>query len=157
MKDTLLTSALTSEEEAAHRKAEAQLGKAKTVALGIWLEEYLVGGVSLERMAREVKSALEKIGVSKPVRHMILGEMLDRATSIPEPKRGRGRKGHPVSLKITAAIIVDLIANAEQLPKTRSETRKKTSAFQRASEVIADCGFSVSPETLIDWHSDWRP
>jgi hypothetical protein len=156
MKETLLTSPLTNDQMVFRQKMDKQVRKAETVALGIWLLEYQVGGVSLERMSREVKAALIKIGVSERTRQQILGEMLDQAISVPQPKRGKGRKGYPISLKKTAAIIVEIVAKTEKLPKTRSETKKKISAFERTSEILAECGFDVKPETVIDWHSDWR-
>ena len=156
MKDTLLTSPLTSDQKAFRQRLDKQVSKAETVALGIWLLEYQVGGVSLERMSREVKDALIKIGVSERVRQRVLGQMLDEVTSVSQPKRGKGRKGYPIALKKTAAIIVEMVAKAERLPKTRSETKKKISAFERTSEILTECGFDVKPETLIDWHSDWR-
>ena len=156
MRDTLLTSPLTSDQKSLRQKLDKQVSKAETVALGIWLLEYQVGGVSLERMSREVKDALIKIGVSERVRQRVLGQMLDEVTSVPQPKRGKGRKGYPIALKNTAAIIVEMVAKTERLPKTRSETKKKISAFERTSQILAECGFDVKPETLIDWHSDWR-
>ncbi len=56
MKETLLTLPLTPEQQTYQRKADERLGKAETVALEIWLQEYFVGGVSLERMSREVRA-----------------------------------------------------------------------------------------------------
>jgi hypothetical protein len=156
MNDTLLTSPLTSDQKIFRQMLDKQVSKAETVALGIWLLEYQVGGVSLERMSREVREALIKIGVSERVRQRILGQMLDEVTAVPQPKRGKGRKGHPVALKKTAAIIVEMVAKTERLPKTRNETKKKVSAFERTSQILTECGFDVKPETVIDWHSDWR-
>lgn len=156
MKETLLTSPLTDDQKIFTQQLGKQVSKAETVAMGIWLLEYQVGGVSLERMSREVKAALIKIGVSERVRQRILGQMLDEATSVPQPKRGKGKKGYPIALKKTAAIIVEMVAKTERLPKTRSETKKKISAFERTSQILAECGFEVKPETVIDWHSDWR-
>lgn len=156
MNETLLTSPLTIEQKIDRDKLEKRVSKAETVALGIWLLEYQVGGVSLERMTREVRSALVRIGVSEQTRHRILGNLLDQVASVPQPVRGKGKKGYPVSLKKTATHIVDLVAKSEGLPKTRSETKKKMSAFERTSEILRECGFEVKPETIIDWYSDWR-
>ena len=81
MKETLLTSPLTPEQEASQRKAYERIDKAETVALDIWLQGYLVGDVSLERMSREVRAALVRIGVSDRSRCRILGELLDKAAA----------------------------------------------------------------------------
>lgn len=156
MKETLLTSPLTPEQEVFQRKTDERIDKAETVARDIWLQGYLVGDVSLERMSREVRAALVRIGVSDRARCRILGEMLDKAAAKPEPKRGRGKKGYPVVLKKTSAGIVDLVVEREGLPKTRSDTNKTKSAFERASEILEECGFEVTPETLIKWYTEWR-
>lgn len=156
MKETLLTSPLTPEQEASQRKAHERIDKAETVALDIWLQGYLVGDVSLERMSREVRAALVRIGVSDRARCRILGEMLDKVAAKPEPKRGRGKKGYPVALKKTAPVIVDLVVKREGLPKTRSDTKKTKSAFERTAEVLEECGFEVTPETIIKWYTEWR-
>jgi len=156
MNQTLLTSPLTPEQKRYRDQEQNRINKAEIVALGIWLQEYQVGGVSLERMSREVRAALIRIGVSEQVRHRILGEMLDQLTSLPQPSRSRGKKGYPISLKKTSANIVDLVVKKEGLPKTRSDTKKKISAFERTSDILRECGFEVKPETIIDWYSDWR-
>lgn len=156
MKETLLTSPLTPDQEVFQRKANERIDKAETVALDIWLQGYLVGDVSLERMSREVRVALVRIGVSDRARCRILGEMLDKAAARLEPKRGRGKKGYPGALKKTSPVIVDLIVKREGLPKTRSDTKKTKSAFERAAEVLGECGFEVTPETLIKWYTEWR-
>lgn len=156
MKETLLTSPLTPEQEVFQREADERIDKAETVALDIWLQGYLVGDVSLERMSREVRAALVRIGVSDRTRCRIIGEMLDKAAAKPEPKRGRGKKGYPVALKKTSPVIVDLVVEREGLPKTRSDTNKTKSAFERASEILEECGFEVTPETLIKWYTEWR-
>ena len=108
MKETLLTSPLTLDQEVFQRKANERIDKAETVALDIWLQGYLVGDVSLERMSREVRVALVRIGVSDRARCRILGEMLDKAAARPEPKRGRGKKGYPGVLKKTSPVIVQI-------------------------------------------------
>lgn len=156
MKETLLTSPLTPEQEASQRKAHERIDKAETVALDIWLQGCLVGDVSLERMSREVRTALVRIGVSDRSRCRILGELLDKAAAKPEPRRGKGKKGYPVALKKTAPEIVDLVVKREGLPKTRSDTKKKKSAFERTAEILHECGFEVNPETLIKWYTEWR-
>ena len=156
MTETLLTSPLTPEQKRHRDQEENRINKAEIVALGIWLQEYQVGGVSLERMTREVRAALIRIGVSEGVRHRILGELLDQLTSVPQPLRSKGKKGYPISLKKNAALIVDLVVEREGLPKTRSATRKKKSAFERTADILRECGFEVKPETIIDWYSDWR-
>ena len=156
MNETLLTSPLTPEQKHYRDQEENRINKAEVVALGIWLQEYQVGGVSLERMTREVRAALIRIGVSEEIRHRILGELLDQLTSVPQPLRSKGKKGYPISLKKNAALIVDLVVERESLPKTRSATRKKMSAFERTADILRECGFEVKPETIIDWYSDWR-
>ncbi|MCM0028704.1 MAG: hypothetical protein NBV55_03285 [Polynucleobacter sp.] len=156
MKETLLTAPLTPEQEALQRRIYVRIDKAETVALDIWLQGYLVGDVSLERMSREVRASLVRIGVSDRARCRILGEMLDKVAVRPEPKRGRGKKGYPVALKKTSPTIVDLVVEREGLPKTRSGTKKTKSAFERAAEVLEECGFEVTPETLIKWYTEWR-
>ena len=155
MKETLLTLPLTPEQKTYQRKADERLGKAETVALEIWLQEYFVGGVSLERMSREVRAALVRIGVTENSRFSIIGEMIDKATAAPIPKRERGKKGYPVALKKTTTIIVDLVVEREGLPKTRSDTKKLKSAFERTSEILEECGFKVSSETIIKWYTEW--
>ncbi len=156
MKETLLTSPLTPDQEVFQRKANERIDKAETVALDIWLQGYLVGDVSLERMSREVRVALVRIGVSDRARCRILGEMLDKVAAKPEPKRGRGKKGYPVALKKAAPVIVDWVVKREGLSKTRSDTKKTKSAFERTAEVLEECGFEVTPETIIKWYTEWR-
>lgn len=156
MRETLLTAPLTPEQEALLHRTDARISMAETVALDIWLQGYIVGEVSLERMSREVRAALIKIGVSDRARCRILGEMLDKATARSEPKRSRGKKGYPVALKKISPFIVDLVVKRENLPKTRSDTKKTKSAFERTSEVLLECGFEVTPETLIKWYTEWR-
>jgi hypothetical protein len=156
VKETLLTAPLTPEQEDFQRRTDARIDKAEAVALDIWLQGYLVGDVSLERMSREVRVALVRIGVSDRARRRILGEMLDKAAARAEPKRGQGKKGYPGALKKTSPVIVDLVVEREGLPKTRSDTKKTKSAFERASEVLGECGFEVAPETLIKWYTEWR-
>ena len=156
MKETLLTMSLTPEQVNAQHQANDLLCRAETVALDIWLQEYLVGGVSLERMCREVRGALVKIGVPERARYRILGVMIDKVASAPEPKRGRGKKGYPIALKKATPRILALVVEREKLPKTRSETKQSKSAFERTSEVLEQCGFNVSPETIIKWCTDCR-
>jgi hypothetical protein len=156
VKETLLTAPLTPEQDDFQRRTDSRIDKAETVALDIWLQGYLVGDVSLERMSREVRAALVRIGVSDRVRCRILGELLDKAAARPAPKRGRGKKGYPVALKKTSPVIVDLVVKREGLPKPRSDTKKTKSAFERAAEVLEECGFEVMPETLIKWYTEWR-
>ena len=156
MKETLLTAPLTPKQEALQRRTDARIDKAETVALDIWLQGYLIGDVSLERMSREVRAALVRIGVSDRARCRILGEMLDKVAAKPEPKRGRGKKGYPVALKKAAPVIVDWVVKREGLSKTRSDTKKTKSAFERTAEVLEECGFEVTPETIIKWYTEWR-
>lgn len=156
MKETLLTAPLKPKQKALQRRTDARIDKAETVALDIWLQGYLVGDVSLERMSREVRTALVRIGVSDRARCRILGEMLDKVAATPEPKRGRGKKGYPVALKKTAPVIVDWVVKREGLSKTRSDTKKTKSAFERTAEVLEECGFEVTPETIIKWYTEWR-
>ena len=156
MKETLLTSPLSPEQKAFQRKADKRIEKAEIVALDIWLQGYLVGDVALERMSREVKAALVRMALSDRARRRILGEILDKATDRPEPKRGTGKKGYPVALKKTAPVIVDLVVEREGLPKTRSNTKKTKSAYERTAEVLEECGFEVTPETVIKWYTEWR-
>lgn len=155
MKSTLLTSPLTSEQEACQRQADDKLDKAVTVALYLWLEEYRVGGTGLERMCREVRAALEKIGVSEQARHRILGELLDKALEITNLERGQGKKGNPMVLKKTTAKIVVMVAERKGLPKSR-EPKDKESAFVRTASILTDVGFKVSPETVRKWYAEYR-
>jgi hypothetical protein len=66
------------------------------------------------------------------------------------------REFEKFGVRENAALIVDLVVEREGLPKTRSATRKKMSAFERTADILRECGFEVKPETIIDWYSDWR-
>lgn len=155
MKETFLTAPSTPEQEASELRAADKLDKAVTVALDLWLEEYRVGGTGLERMCRKVRAALVKIGVSKQARQCILGEMLDKALEVTNLDRGQGKKGNPMLLQKTTAKIVVMVAAREGLPRSR-EPKDKESAFVRASAILADVGFDVSPETVRKWYAEYR-
>lgn len=155
MKETLLTAPLTKEQQDFLKKTDDLIGKAKTVALGIWLDEYTVGGVSLEAMCKSVHSALIRIGVSEPARQRIIGEMVDRALTLPKPKRKRGKVGHPITLQKTIAKLVEIVVEREGLSKSRDSGDRPT-AFQRTSEILDLVGFEVSPESVIRYYFDYR-
>ena len=64
---------------------------------------------------------------------------------------------HPERRIEATAILLANKSTTGMLGKEHSEeTKKKISAFERTSQILAECGFDVKPETLIDWHSDWR-
>jgi hypothetical protein len=155
MKETLLTAPLSAEQQAFLKNTDDLIGKAKTVALGIWLDEYTVGGVSLEAMCKSVHLALIRIGVSDPARQRIIGEMVDRALALPKPKRKRGKVGHPITLQKTIAKLVEIVVEREGLSKSRDSGDRPT-AFQRTSEILDLVGFEVSPESVIRYYFDYR-
>jgi hypothetical protein len=155
MKETLLTAPLSAEQQALRNKAEDLLGKAETVALSIWLDEYKVGGISLESMCEKVRSALIRIGVPEGVRLRIIGQTVDEALASPKPRRKRGKVGHPISLQKTTAKLVDLVVDREGLSKSRDSGDRAT-AFQRVSEILDLVGFEVSAESVIRYYFEYK-
>ena len=155
MKETLLTAPLTKEQQDFLQKIDDLIDKAETVALGIWLDEYTVGGVSLETMCANVRLALIRIGVSDRARQRIIGEMVDRALALPKPKRKRGKVGHPITLQKTTAKLVEMVVEREGLSKSRDSGDRPT-AFQRTSEILDLVGFEVSAESVIRYYFDYR-
>ena len=143
MKETLLTAPLTKEQQDFLKNTDDLIGKAETVALGIWLDEYTVGGVSLEIMSEKVRLALIRIGVP------------DRALALPKPKRKRGKVGHPITLQKTTAKLVELVVEREGLSKSRDSGDRPT-AFQRTSEILDLVGFEVSPESVIRYYFEYK-
>lgn len=153
--NTLLTSPLTPEQIKALEKREQLWDSAHVIALDIWLESFKAGDISFERMSKEVHKALTKIDLPERHKQLILGILINEALSLPEPKRTRGSgKGYPTSLKKISASLVDLISNKEGLAKSRYSPEE--SAYEKASQVLNDCGFEVSPNTLVNWYSDFR-
>jgi hypothetical protein len=155
MKDTLLTAPLSTEQQAFLNKADDLICKAETVALFIWLDEYKVGGVSLESMCEKVRSALIRIGVPEVVRHRIIGQTIDEALASPKPGRKSGRVGHPISLQKTTVKLVDLVVDREGLFKSRDSGDRPT-AFQRVSEILDLVGFEVSTESVIRYYFEYK-
>ena len=153
--NTLLTSPLTPEQIKALEKREQLWDSAHVIALDIWLEGFKAGDISFERMSKEVHKALSKIDLPERHKQLILGILINEALSLPEPKRTRGSgKAYPTSLKKISASLVDLISNKEGLAKSRYSPEE--SAYEKASQVLNDCGFEVSPNTLVNWYSDFR-
>lgn len=153
--NTLLTSPLTPEQEKILEAQEKLWDKAHVIALNIWLEGFKAGDISLERMSKEVYRALSQISLSEPQKQLLLGMMVNQALSLPEPKRTRGGgKPYPTSLKKISASLVDLISNKENLSKSRYSPAE--SAYERASQILNDCGFKISPNTLINWYSEFH-
>lgn len=153
--NTLLTSPLTQEQIRALEKREQLWDSAHVIALDIWLEGFKAGDISFERMSKEVHKALTKIDLPVRQKQLILGILIDEALSSPEPKRIRGGgKKYPTSLKKISASLVDLISNKEGLAKSRYSPDE--SAYEKASQVLNDCGFEVSPNTLINWYSEFH-
>ncbi|QWD95053.1 hypothetical protein C2759_02635 [Polynucleobacter sp. MG-Unter2-18] len=153
--NTLLTTPLSPQEKKALGDSKRLLDKAQAIALGIWLEGYKAGDISLERMAKGVYRALITIKLPEGTRKHLLGDMVDQALSMSPPVRTRGGgKIHPISLKKTAVSLVDLIATKEGLSKSRYSP--KISAYEKASQILNDCGFAVSANTLINWYSEFR-
>jgi hypothetical protein len=155
MKETLLTAPLTPEQRESIRKSDDLITKAETVALGIWLDEYKVGGVSLETMCEKVRLALIKIGVSDRARQRIIGETVDQALALPKPGRKRGKVGHPTSLHKAAAQIVDAVVERDGLSKSRDSGNRQT-AFQKTSEILDSAGFEVSIESVIRYYFEYK-
>lgn len=155
MKETLLTAPLTKEQQDFLKKTDDLISKAETVALGIWLDEYTVGGVSLETMCERVRLALIRLGVPDRARQRIIGETVDRALALPKPRRKRGKVGHPVALQKTTAKLVDLVVDQEGLSKSRDSGDRPT-AFQRTSEILDLVGFEVSTESVIRYYFDYK-
>lgn len=153
--NTLLTTPLTSDEIEALKGRELLWDKAHVITLDIWLEGYKAGDISLERMVREVHSALTSIKLPERSKQLLIGSMINEALSSPEPKRTRGGgKRYPTSLKKISASLVDLIASREKLPKSRYSPNQ--SAFDKAASVLQECGFNVSIETLIKWRREFH-
>lgn len=151
----LLTGSLTPDQQAMLDHRENLIAKARAVALGIWLDEYKVGGVSLEGLCEKVHSALIRIGVPEEVRHQFIGRAIDEALARPKPKRKRGKVGHPVSLQKTIAELVDMVVEREGLAKSR-DSAKTPNAFERTSEILEEAGFRVSEESVIKYYFDYR-
>lgn len=155
VKDTLLTSPLTAEQKQALEGQEQLLDSAHVIALDIWLEGFKAGDISFERMSKEVHKALTKIDLPMRQKELLLGMLINRALTLPEPIRIRGGgKTYPTSLKKISASLVDLISNKEQLSKSRYSPHE--TAYEKASQVLQDCGFEVSPNTLIKWYSEFH-
>lgn len=154
--DTLLTSPLSDEERRRIEEDRQKLDQSYCAALDIWLQGYLAGDEGFETMCKGARNSLLRIGVSVISRQRIIGEMIDKALGVPEPKMTRGRKGSPIALRKTAAVIVDLVVEREKLPKVRSSTYGKISAYQRTVSILESAGFDVSEETVIKWYGEFR-
>jgi hypothetical protein len=155
MKETLLTTPMSENELALIRISDQKIRRAEVVAIHIWLEEYLVGGVGLERLCAEVRAALKKIDVPERARHRFLGEVIDKALAAPKPKVGRGRKGIPVALKKYSARIVDMVVEQERLPRSQPVDGRLT-AFERTAQILEGANFKVSWETVKKWYLEER-
>ena len=152
---TLLTAPLTAAQQKAIRDREELWDKAHVIAIDIWLEGFKSGDISFDRMAKEVHSALALIKLPERSKQILIGSMVIEALSIPEPKRTRGSgKRYPTSLKKISPSLVDLIARNENLAKSRYSPNQ--SAYEKTSLVLKDCGFNVSPDTLINWYHEFH-
>lgn len=155
VKDTLLTSPLTPEQELALKEQEQLWDRAHVIALNIWLEGFKSGDIGFEKMSNEVHKALTKIALPERHKQRLLGILVNEALLLPKPQRTRGSgKVYPTSLKKIASSLVDQISLNEGLAKSRYSPNE--SAFEKASQVLADCGFKVSTNTLINWYSEFR-
>ena len=153
--NTLLTTSLSPQEKKSLEDSARLLDKAQVIALGIWLEGYKAGDISLERMTKGVHKALITIKLPEVSRKRLLGDMVDQALTMPPPVRTRGSgKTHPIVLKKTAVSLVELIATTEGLSKSRYSP--EMSAYEKASQLLDSCGFSVSANTLVNWYSEFR-
>jgi hypothetical protein len=153
--NTLLTTPLTSEQQKAIEEREQLWDKAHVIALNIWLEGYKAGDISLEHMIKQTHAALNKISLPERQKQLLLGVLVNDALSIAKPKRTRGTgKTYPTALKKISAILVDSVSNREKLSKSRYSPEQ--TAFEKVSLVLNDCGFEVSPNTLINWYSEYR-
>lgn len=154
--NTLLTSPLTSEEMKALEGREQLWDKAHVIALNIWLEGYKAGDIGFERMCIEVNAALTKITLPERQKQLLLGIMVNTALASPPPKRIRGgTTKYPASLKKISTTLVNIVATKEGLSKSRYSP--DISAYERASQVLNECGFEVPANTLINWYSEFHP
>lgn len=152
---TLLTEPLTEEQQKQFKVDEKRLTQAESVALGIWLQAYRAGDANLQRLVNVVHKVLIQIGIPEGSRHRVLGKMIDEALMGPQPtKRVGGASKYPVSLKKTAASLIELVIANENLPKSRDSNHQ--TAFTRTAEILGNCGFEVSESTLIKWYSEFR-
>lgn len=150
MADTLLTAPTPPEIEAEMRRKEEMVECARILVLGVWLEAYKAGHLTLEKLCRKSRQALIRVPVGH--RERALGQMLDAALVMDVPQRTRGNKGEPLALKALAKELVT-IANTDHGHTLSRDSKGKATAFVRVAEILTDLGVGgVTPRQIEDWY-----
>lgn len=147
--NTLLTDSWNPISEEQRKAKEKAYQQARIIAWNIWFTSFQSGSISLENLLRNAQRSLIKLEVDDFNRWKTLGLLTEKALQIDPPKRSRGNKGQPESLRQIARELV-AIANNEGFSLSRSSSTK--TAFEQVSEVMADLGISVTPRQVEDWN-----
>ncbi len=146
---TLLGSGYIPLSEEQRKAKEEAYDKARLIAWEVWYQAFECGSISLDDLLRNAQRSLIKLGVEDYLRWKTLGLLAERALKSDPPKRSRGNKGQPESLRNIARQLVDL-ANNDGFVLSRLSP--SNTAFEHVAEMLANLGISVTPRQAEDWY-----
>ena len=146
---TLLTDGWSPPSEEQRKAKDAAYEKARLIAWDIWYQAYSSGDISLDILLRNAQRSLVKLDVDDFLRWKTLGLLVENALKAEPPKRTRGNKGQPEALRKIARQLVKM-ANDDGFVLSRSSSME--TAFERASNIMAELGVSALPRQVEDWY-----
>lgn len=112
------------------------------------LEGYQAGELTIESLARLMRTVLNPVKDKSNARHQMLGLVIDRALTLDRANPGRGYKGTPQSIRKAAVMLAEKARTSEGRPLSRTPGN----AYERASEKLTEAGYpGVSPTEIEGW------
>ncbi len=112
------------------------------------LEGYQSGELTLESLARLMRTILNPIKDKPKARLQMLGFVIDKALTLDRANPGRGYKGTPQSIRNAAVLLVERARTLEGRPLSRTPGN----AYERACEKLTEAGYpGISPTEVEGW------
>lgn len=122
--------------------------KGRFIAWRVWFDAFKSGKISLDQLLRNAYRTMIKLEVEDYSRWKTLGELAENALKVDPPKRSKGNRGQPETLRQIARELVEM-ANEEGFILSRVSTSK--TAFEHAADILANLGISATPRQVEDW------
>ena len=157
--ECLLFPTLTPQEEAAAQEQNRRAEEATSIAryfLQCLVDGYAAGELTFQDYCQKCHDALAVELVDGGTRQRLLGAAVQFALGCDAPKR-EGRKKRPLWLAEVCFLIVQDVVRYENLPLVRVSKTSKTTADERAVEILKSRGIKgMSPASVEKARAQWR-